>query len=118
MLYCPYFIVVDELFEVLIDLILPHIEMDAGKSFIIFVQRDHASDHALEVLGILVSDGLIGVDGRKDIVQGLAMISCEDHQIVDVARFHAVIDDDAFHDKKPIDAQDIKASLGNHHFGG
>ena len=62
-------------------------------------------------------DGLVGIDGREDIVQGIAINSREDYQIVDVAGFHAVVDDDAFHDKQSINAQHIKAFLGNRHLG-
>jgi len=91
-------VVVDQLLEVLVNFIHPHIQVDARKPLIIFVHRNHASDHALEVLGIFVSDGLITIDFGKYGVDGMAMVSRKDHQIVDVTRLHAIIDDDAFHD--------------------
>ena len=63
------------------------------------------------MFGVFVSDGLIAVDGQKNVVECVAMGSGEDHQIVEITRLHAVIEDEAFHDKKPLNAEHIKASL-------
>jgi hypothetical protein len=64
----PDFVVVDQLLEVLVNVGHLHIQLDAGKTFIIFVQRDHARDHAFEVFGVFVSDGLIAINAGKDVV--------------------------------------------------
>jgi hypothetical protein len=63
---------VDKFLEVLVNLTQLHIQMDAGKPFIIFVQRNHTSHHALEVLWVFVSDGLIGMEasaGTTNLVE-------------------------------------------------
>jgi hypothetical protein len=65
---CLDFIGVDQLLEILVDVIHLYPQMDAGKTLVICVQWNHACDHALEVLGVFVSDGLIGINGSKDII--------------------------------------------------
>lgn len=62
----PDFVVADQLFEVLVNVSHLHIQLDAGKTFIVSVKRDHARDHALEVFGVFVSDGLTAVNGQKN----------------------------------------------------
>jgi hypothetical protein len=68
MLNGPDFVVVNQLFEVLVNFSHLHIQLDGGKTFIIFVQRDHTRDHAFEVFGVFVSDGLIAINAGKDVV--------------------------------------------------
>ena len=107
----PYFVVVNQFFEVLVNFSHLHIQLDAGKTFIIFVQRDHARDHAFEMFGVFVSDGLITIDGGKNVVEGIAMFAGQDHQILEITRLHATSSNLCFSSTLPINTSSLMLGL-------
>ena len=76
--------VIDEPLEVLVDRIDLNVEVDAREAFVVSIESDNAGGHALEILRILVPHRLVSIDCREDVLERVAVISGEDHQIIDV----------------------------------